>query len=33
MILTIRIGQIVWIALVLGWKALPVILRQRKRKG
>lgn len=33
MILTIRIGQIVWIALVLGWKALSVILRQRKRKG
>ncbi len=29
---TIRIGQIVWIALVLGWKALPVILRQRKKK-
>ena len=28
---TIRIGQIVWIALVLGWKALPVILRQRKK--
>ena len=30
---TIRIGQIVGIALVLGWKALLVILRQRKRKG
>ena len=30
---TIRIGQIAGIALVLGWKALPVILRQRKRKG
>ena len=29
---TIRIGQIVWIALVLGWKALRVILQQRKRK-
>ena len=29
---TIRIGQIVWIALVLGWKALLVILRQRKKK-
>ena len=33
LILTIRIGQIVWIALVLGWKALLVIIRQRKRKG
>ena len=30
---TIRIGQIVWIALVLGWKALLVIIRQHKRKG
>ena len=30
---TIRIGQIAGIALVLGWKALLVILRQRKRKG
>lgn len=33
LILTIRIGQIVWIALVLGWKALLVIIRQHKRKG
>ena len=33
LILTIRIGQIVWIALVLGWKALLVIIRQRKWKG
>ena len=32
MILTIRIGQIVMIALVLGWKALLVIIRQRKKK-
>jgi len=32
LILTIRIGQIVAIALVLGWKALLVILRQRKKK-
>ncbi len=32
LILTIRIGQIVGIALVLGWKALLVIIRQR-RKG
>ena len=30
LILTIRIGQIIWIALVLGWKALLVIIRQRK---
>ena len=29
---TIRIGQIAGIALVLGWKALLVILRQRKKK-
>ena len=29
---TIRIGQIMGIALVLGWKALLVILRQRKKK-
>ena len=29
---TIRIGQIVMIALVLGWKALLVIIRQRKKK-
>ena len=29
---TIRIGQIVGIALVLGWKALRVIIRQRKKK-
>lgn len=33
LILTICIGQIVMIALVLGWKALLVIIRQRKRKG
>ena len=32
LILTIRIGQIVWIALVLGWKALLVIIRQRRKK-
>lgn len=32
LILTIRIGQIVGIALALGWKALLVIIRQR-RKG
>ena len=32
LILTIRIGQIAAIALVLGWKALRVILQQRKRK-
>ena len=29
---TIRIGQMMGIALVLGWKALLVILRQRKKK-
>ena len=29
---TIRIGQIAGIALVLGWKALLVILRQRRKK-
>lgn len=31
LILTIRIGQIVGIALVLGWKALLVIIHQRKK--
>lgn len=32
LILTIRIGQIVGIALALGWKALLVIIRQRRKR-